>query len=135
MATIRIPNNWAPRDYQRNMWIALEQGVKRAIGIWHRRAGKDDVCLHRAAVAAHERVGGYWHMLPLQNQARRAIWDAVNPHTGKRRIDEAFPKELIATKREAEMLIKFKNGSTWQVIGSDNYNALVGAPPAGVIFF
>ncbi|MFD2207206.1 hypothetical protein [Kiloniella antarctica] len=135
MATpIRIPNNWEPRDYQRELWCALERGVKRAIGIWHRRAGKDDVCLHRAAVAAHERIGGYWHMLPLQTQARRAIWDAVNPHTGKRRIDEAFHRDLIATKREAEMLIKFKNGSTWQVIGSDNYNALVGAPPAGVIF-
>jgi hypothetical protein len=32
------------------------------------------------------------------------------------------------------MMIKFKNGSTWQVIGSDNYNSLVGSPPAGVVF-
>jgi hypothetical protein len=38
-------------------------------------------------------VGTYWHMLPEASQARKAIWDAVNPHTGKRRIDEAFPKE------------------------------------------
>jgi hypothetical protein len=116
------------------MWGALERGVKRAIGVWHRRAGKDDVCLHRAAVAAHERIGGYWHMLPQQNQARRAIWNAVNPHTGKRRIDEAFPKELRASTRQDEMMITFRNGSTWQVLGSDNYDALVGAAPAGIIF-
>ena len=32
------------------------------------------------------------------------------------------------------MFIRFKNGSTWQVIGSDNYNRLVGASIAGVIF-
>jgi phage terminase large subunit len=32
------------------------------------------------------------------------------------------------------MLIRFKCGSTWQVIGSDNYDALVGSPPVGVVF-
>jgi phage terminase large subunit len=30
-------------------------------------------------------------MLPEAAQARKAIWEAVNPHSGKRRIDEAFP--------------------------------------------
>jgi hypothetical protein len=73
-------------------------------------------------------------MLPQSAQARKAIWDAINPHTGKRRIDEAFPKELRAKTREDEMLIKFKNGAVWQVVGSDNYNSLVGSPPAGVVF-
>ena len=32
------------------------------------------------------------------------------------------------------MLIRFKNGSTWQVVGSDNYDRLVGTPPAGIVF-
>jgi phage terminase large subunit len=32
------------------------------------------------------------------------------------------------------MFIRFKTGSTWQVIGSDNYDALVGTPPIGVVF-
>ena len=32
------------------------------------------------------------------------------------------------------MFIRFKNGSTWQVIGSDNYGSLVGTPPAGIVF-
>lgn len=73
-------------------------------------------------------------MLPEATQARRAIWEAINPHTGKRRIDEAFPRELRATTREDQMLIRFVNGSTWQVVGSDNFNSLVGAPPAGVVF-
>jgi hypothetical protein len=30
------------------------------------------------------------------------------------------------------MFIKFKCGSTWQVVGSDNFNSLVGSPPAGI---
>jgi len=101
------------------MWDYLERGGKRAIGAWHRRAGKDDVLLHRTAVAAFERPATYWTALPEYAQARKALWAAVNPHTGKRRIDEAFPQELRASTNEQEMFIRFHNGSTWQLVGSD----------------
>lgn len=79
------------------------------------------------------RVGTYWHMLPEASQARKAVWDAINPHTGLRRIDEAFPLALREKTRENEMYIKFTNGSTWQVVGSDNFNSLVGSPPVGLV--
>jgi len=134
MPTIQLPNNWEPRYYQRNLWEYFEKGGKRGIAVWHRRAGKDDVCLHRAAVGAFERVGNYWHMLPEYSQARKAIWEAVNPHTGERRINEAFPKELRRRTNNQEMFIEFKNGSTWQVVGSDNYDSLVGSAPVGIVF-
>lgn len=134
LATIVLPNNWAPRPYQLPAWAALESGIKRALLFWHRRSGKDDLCLHWAATQAVQRVGNYWHMLPEQAQARKAIWDATNPHTGKRRIDEAFPMELRDSTRNDEMMIRFKNGSSWQVVGSDNYNSLVGSTPIGVVF-
>lgn len=133
MPQIVLPNNWQPRPYQRPLWDYLERGGKRALGIWHRRAGKDDVLLHRTAVASFERVGSYWHCLPEYAQARKAIWAAVNPHTGKRRIDEAFPHELRESTNEQEMFIRFINGSTWQAIGSDRYNSLVGAGVAGFV--
>lgn len=131
---VELPNLWTPRAYQEPLWKHLHGGGKRAIAIWPRRHGKDDAALHFTACAAHERVGVYWHLLPQQNQARKAIWDAVNPHTGRRRIDDAFPQALRETTREQDMLIRFKTGSTWQVIGSDNYDALVGTPPIGVVF-
>ena len=134
MATIILPNNWKPRRYQLDAWRYLENGGKHAELIWHRRSGKDEICLHRAAVAAFERVANYWHMLPEAAQARKAIWDAVNPHTGKKRIDEAFPHEIRATTRNQEMQIQFVNGSTWQVVGSDNFNSLVGSTPAGIVY-
>ncbi len=116
------------------LWAALERGVKRACVIAHRRWGKDDVALHRTACAAMERKGNYWHCLPEYAQGRKAIWQAVNPHTGKRRIDEAFPEEIRARTVDQEMFIEFVNGSTWQVIGSDTYDRLVGATPAGIVF-
>lgn len=131
---VRLPNNWRPRDYQLPAWTYLENGGKHCELVWHRRSGKDEVGLHRTACAAFERVANYWYMLPEAAQARKAIWDAVNPHTGKRRIDEAFPQELRKTTRGNEMLIEFKNGSSWQVVGSDNYNSLVGSAPAGIVY-
>lgn len=112
----------------------MERGGRHAELIWHRRAGKDELSLHMTACKSFERVGTYWHMLPLASQARKAIWNAVNGHTGKRRIDEAFPPALRKRTNDQEMFIEFINGSTWQVLGSDNYNAMVGAPPVGLVY-
>ncbi|MBI3716099.1 MAG: hypothetical protein HY255_08915 [Betaproteobacteria bacterium] len=131
---VALPNGWQPRDYQLPAWRYLQGGGRHAELVWHRRSGKDEVCLHRTAVAAFERVAGYLHMLPEYAQARKAIWDSVNPHTGRRRIDEAFPKEIRSATREQEMQIVLANGSTWQVVGSDRFDALVGASPAGIVY-
>ena len=94
---IRLPHNeWWPRPHQMPLWTYLREGGKRAMAVWHRRAGKDEVLLHHTAMAMMERPGNYWTCLPEYNQARKAIWSAVNPHTGQRRIDEVFPQELRA---------------------------------------
>lgn len=134
MSVITLPNNWTPREYQLPAWNYLENGGKRVVLIWPRRHGKDDLALHWTACAAMQRVGTYWHCLPEATQSRKAIWDAVNEFTGKRRIDEAFPDEICETKRNQDMFIRFKNGSTWSLIGSDNYDSLVGTPPVGIVF-
>lgn len=134
MAAIQLPHNWLTRPYQDALWKYLAAGGKRAAAVWHRRSGKDDVALHWTATAAFERVGNYWHMLPEASQARKAIWDAVNPHTGIRRIDEAFPPEIRKRTRDHDMLIEFANGSTWQVVGSDNFRGLIGSTPIGIVY-
>jgi hypothetical protein len=134
MPVLTLPNNWRPRAYQMPLWSALEGGCKRAVAVWHRRAGKDDLALHWSCRQAIQTPGTYWHLLPQSNQARKAVWDAVDPHTGRRRIDWAFPAALRETTREQDMLIRLKSGSTWQVVGSDNYNALIGSPPIGIVY-
>jgi phage terminase large subunit len=131
---LSLPHNWTPRDYQLPLWKKLETGCKRAAAVWHRRAGKDDVMLHWIATASQRRVGNYWTMLPLQSQARRAIWQSINPHTGVRRIDEAFPPDMRANTRDNDMSITFANGSQWQVLGSDSYDSHVGAAPIGIVW-
>lgn len=134
-----LPLPWVPRWYQEPSWRAFCLGLadqssplKRLLLIAHRRWGKDDILLHGTNYAMHRRVGSYWHMLPQYSQARKAIWTAVNPQTGRRRIDEAFPIELRAKTLEHEMFIRMKNGSTFQLLGSDNYNNLVGAGICGL---
>src|SRR5262245_40014574 len=131
---IRLPNNWEPRPYQLPSWIAWEKGCKRQLLIWHRRAGKDDTQLHLTCFAAHQRIGNYWHCLPLYSQARKAIWEAINPLTGKRRINEAFPPEIRVRTNNSDMSIELACGSMWRVVGSDDPNTLVGAPPVGICF-
>lgn len=135
MTQVVLPaNGWEPRGHQLPAWNALASGVKTAILAWHRRAGKDEIALHNGAIKAMERVGNYWHMLPMQEQARKALWEAVNPRTGRVRWKDAFPEEIIAHVDNQAMKITFKNNSTWQLLGSDNYNSLVGTTPIGMTF-
>lgn len=131
---VRLPHEWAARPYQQRLWDYLFAGGKRALAVWHRRAGKDDVALHHTAIAAHKRIGNYWHCMPEYLQGRKAIWNAINPHTGKRRIDEAFPAVLRESTNDTGMFIRFKNQSTWQIIGSDRYDATVGSSVAGIVY-
>lgn len=122
------------RWYQQPFHKHLVTGGKRAIEIAHRRWGKDEVVLAATCELAHKRIGSYWHCLPEYNQGRKAIWTAINGNTGKRRIDEAFPPEMRDNTNDQEMFIRFKCGSTWQVIGSDRYDATVGAGPVGIAY-
>lgn len=123
------------RKYQQPFYLAWRgQKKNRLIEVAHRRWGKDEIALNVTRDLALERPASYWHCLPEYAQARKAIWTAVNPHTGKRRIDEAFPKEIRKSTHEQEMYIELVNGSTWQLIGSDRYDATVGSSPAGIVY-
>jgi phage terminase large subunit len=135
-SAIDLPLGWTPRWYQFDAWEYLnttEVGARCCL-ICHRRWGKDDLSLHWAARAAFRRRGNYWHMLPQADQGRKAIWDAVDETTGLKRIDIAFPIEVRRRTLSNEMKIEFRNGSTWQVVGSDNYNSLIGSSPVGIVF-
>lgn len=90
--------------------------------------------MHITAIKALERVGNYYHALPHYSQARKAIWEARNPRTGRIRWRDAFPPEVIKRVDNQTMLIELVNGSTWQLVGSDNIDALMGTTPTGVVF-
>lgn len=137
---VQVPHNYRPRPYQLPFWRAVESGYKRIIKVWHRRAGKDNSAMNFTATQVFEKPGIYYHMAPTTTQARKIIWDARMPLAdGTLGLAPAyeyiFPKELYAKKaNETEMKLQFKNGSIWQAVGSDNYNALVGGNVRGCVF-
>lgn len=123
------------RWYQRPFHEALvTQKKKRLIEIAHRRWGKDEIVLNGFRELSQRRVGTYWHCFPEYAQARKAIWNGVNGHTGKRRIDEAFPPEIRKRINDNDMFIETVWGSTWQLLGSDRYDATVGSGPVGIAY-
>ena len=42
----------------------LQAGGKRAMAVWHRRAGKDEVCLHHIDARDRRYEANYWYCLP-----------------------------------------------------------------------
>ncbi len=118
------------RWYQQQLHRALvERTHDRLIAIWHRRAGKDEIVMNAMRELALKDPGTYWHCFPEYKQARKAIWNGVNGHTGKRRIFEAFPEKVIKRMQDDDMFIELVNGSTFQLIGSDRYDSTVGSGP------
>lgn len=131
---VSLPNNWSAREYQKNLFRAvLVEGKKRACCVWHRRGGKDSCSINLLAVLSQMRVGTWWHCLPSFAQGRKVVWEGIDKQ-GRRIVDQAFPAELVDSKNETQMAIKLKNGSIYQVVGSDNFDALVGTNPVGVVF-
>jgi len=125
--------NFVPRPYQRRALHELQtEGKKRAVWVWHRRAGKD-----KTALCGHTipqmlvRKGCYYHWFPTATLGRKTIWDGVDKDGFK--ILDHFPPELIAKRNDQEMKITYKNGSIYQVVGTDKQDT-VGPNPVGNIF-
>lgn len=134
MASEAFSNGWIPRPYQARARRKLQQGINYHFLGWHRRAGKDTFSLNIADEMRRSRIGTYWHLFPLHTQAKKAIWYGINK-AGQRHIDQAFPvDDRAATRGGNDLMIEFKNGSIWQMCGSDRYDSLVGSNPVGVFF-
>lgn len=133
MREVCIRLDTSKRPYQQDLVNFFRAGGKRAIEVWHRKAGKDRVATFIESEMAIKRVGLYWHALPRYEEARKVIWDAITPD-GKRLIDVNFPDEICRRKNAHEMKIELVNGSIWQPVGADNYDSLVGASPVHVTF-
>ena len=130
---ITLPHRFAPRGYQLLILSALDSGIKRAVCVWHRRAGKDKTGLNYMIKEMGKKVGVYYYFMPTYNQGRKIIWDGIDK-SGMRFI-EHFPKDLIVGKpNESEMKIRFKTGSLFQIVGTDRIDTIVGTNPIGCVF-
>lgn len=130
---IAVPFKYTPRDYQLPLLRALDSGVKRAVCVWHRRSGKDKTLINLMAKKAMERVGTYFYFMPTYSQGRKIIWDGMDKD-GFRFLDH-FPKALRdGDPNNTDMRVKLRNGSIFQVVGTDNIDSIVGTNPVGCVF-
>ncbi len=132
MTTITL-DLYEPRDYQLPLLNALERdGYRRLLAIFPRRAGKDITCFNIMIRQMLMRPAVYYYIFPTYAQAKKAIWDTIT-NDGMRVLDY-IPQEIIESSNSQELKIRLKNGSLFQLIGSENYNLLMGTNPYGVVF-
>lgn len=111
----------------------MDSGMKRAVLVWHRRAGKDKLTFNFTVKEAMARVGVYYYFFPTYNQGRKVIWDGIDKDGFK--FMHHIPKEIIkGDPNSTEMKVTLTNGSIIQVVGSDNIDSIVGTNPVGCVF-
>lgn len=129
---IRIPYNFEPRDYQYDLLKAIDSGYKRALCVWHRRAGKDKVLINIIASKMVEKVGSYYYFFPTYSQGQKILWEGIDKD-GFKFLDH-IPKEIRKRVDNSSMTIELKNGSIFRIIGTDNVDSVVGTNPIGCVF-
>ncbi len=132
MEFLKIPD-FKPRQYQLPFLGAMDQGIDRAVLVWHRRAGKEIVCFNEMIKRAFwHRVGTYVYFFPTARLGRRILWDGMDKE-GKRFLHYIPPSIIDGNLNSVEMKIKFTNGSNIQIIGTDQI-INVGINPVGCVF-
>lgn len=122
------------RVYQKPIWNYMMQGRKglRGVTVWPRRNGKDLTAINILAAKALQRKGDYAYIAPFANQTRGIIWEGSDG--GGTRFIDYIPQEVITRKLDQSMKLWLSNGSTIQLFGSDNPDALVGRNFIGLVF-
>jgi hypothetical protein len=82
--------------------------------------------------AALRNVGIYYYIFPTYSQAKKALWNNIT-NDGLKVLD-FVPPEVLEKKNESEMSLKFINGSMIQLVGSNDYDRLMGTNPKGCVF-
>src|SRR5690606_9120805 len=58
----------------------------------------------------------------------------IDAHSGIPFLQRAFEPRGAIKMHQTDMLIDFECGSTWQLLGSDNYDRAIGSNVCGVVF-
>src|ERR1044072_1249514 len=131
---VTLPYKFTPRTYQLPLLEAFDSGLyNRFLQLWHRRSGKDKEDINICAREMARIVGSYYYFFPTYTQGKKALWDGIGKD-GTRYLDH-FPTELLDGKpNDTEMKVRYRNGSIFQVIGTEDIDRVVGTNPRGCVF-
>jgi len=117
---------WYQKEFVQNF-----KDKKRALLVYHRRAGKDLLCWTYLIKRAFHEKGNYFYIFPEYAQARKALWDSIT-EDGRSYLD-FIPRKMISNIWKHEMKLKLASGSVIQLLGSDNFDSMRGTNPRGVV--
>lgn len=123
-------NSFKPYPHQLEFLISMNNGCRRALLRWHRRAGKDAASFAFMAQEAINNPGVYWYFLDTYAQAKKVIWEAQD-HGSK--LIHLIPEELVLKHNNSDLSIELKNGSLIRLIGADTLDRLVGVEVKGMV--
>jgi len=89
-----------------------------------RRSGKSVLSQLQVISWANEAPGRYWIVAPTYKQAKQIHWEGVQHYV---------PQKLISKKNEVELSLTLTNGSTIELKGAENPDALRGIKLRGLI--
>ncbi len=135
MSDFELPaHGWKPRADQLPVWNAAMSPNLRYLNIvGHRRFGKDELALQMLAVHAMAKPASWLFVWPEYEQIRKGLWEQVNWRTGRTRIDDVFPPEIVAKRDNETMALTLESGSQIQFGGSNRVDSLVGGGQAGIV--
>ena len=134
--SVTLPHDLQLRPYQGRVWDYMMQDKPglRAVTIWPRRNGKDLIALNILLAKAIQKTGLYLYLGPLHTQTRQIVW-LGSTNDGRKFLDY-IPRQLIKPNgvRNSQMEIDLINGSMIKVVGSDQYDSLMGLNALGAVF-
>jgi hypothetical protein len=98
----------------------------------YRRSGKEKTFINYTAKKCFDRVGTYFYAFPTYTQGKRALWDGRDRDGFP--FMAHFPEALVKSSDATELKKTLINGSIFQIVGTDNIDALMSTNPVGVVF-
>lgn len=129
---MRFSNGFVARPYQIDFLREMGSGCRRAVLVWHRRAGKDLVVWNWTIYEAYRKKGIYFYFFPTYAQGKKILWDGMD--NNGRTFLNYIPYLDQCKLNETEMQITLPNGSIIQIVGTDKLDNVVGTNPIGCVF-
>ena len=115
--------------HQRNFLHIFDSGKYHTYMLnWHRRARKTTMCLNlifRECCKYPNRT--YAYVAPTLKQGKKIVW--LDPNM----LHTYLPKSYVEKINETDMYVKFKNGSMFTLLGSEDEDAVRGTNAHGYI--
>lgn len=137
---LEIPYHFTPRDYQKPFLREVEKAmigqssIRNFMQIWHRRSGKDKTdiadCVPAQLIETPCLVK---FVYPTLVMGRDNLWEGMGSD-GFKYINHIAESIRAKEQNETSMKIPIKNGSLFQIAGSDNPDKLRGGNPKMLVF-